>query len=62
MSFKNMRKMEQPKLDVIRFDSADVIATSGMPLFTPDDHEMIIPMNQNSGSNPLSGYNEPNGQ
>ena len=60
---KSDKKLSQLKLDVIKFDSLDVIATS-MPLFATqlqaDDHELIANLtNMENTYNSTSYYTEP---
>ena len=53
------KKMANPTVKLIRFESADVIATS-IPAPVLGDHEMIIPMGQAFVSpNPMASYQEP---
>lgn len=39
---KTRTQIECPKLEVIRFNSEDIIATSLTPTLNADEHEMII--------------------
>ena len=55
------KKMGQPILELIRFDSADVIATSGIPSVILGEYEQIMIPGQTSyiSPNPMSNYQEP---
>ena len=55
------KKMGQPILELIRFDCADVIATSGIPSLILGDYDQIIvaPGQPFISPNPMSNYQEP---
>ena len=55
------RKIGMPKLEVIRFNSADVIATSAIfPTLDSDEYEAILPTTNPAYTDPGSYYNSGN--